>query len=578
MKHKIIFLILTFYTLYGFSQTRFTSNVNRNKVGLNEQFSLTFTINNNGDQFSPPNLSNFSIISGPSTSSSTSIINGKITRENSYSYRLRAKKKGIFNIGPASINSNGKLYTSKVISIQVLNSLPKSNNNSPESIARENVYMKLELSNNNPYLGEQIIATFKLYFSQEIRSLDLIESPNFNGFWHEDYDLGDSYPINNIIIGGVDFQVATIKKVILIPQRSGDLEISSLDIDVPVAIPTNQRDIFGRRRSRMINILCSSATRILNVKKLPTINKPSTFNGAVGEFEFTTRLDRDSIQINESATLSMRISGTGNMRMIDLPKFDIPNDLEAYEPKFTDKIKLTNIGLNGFKRVEYLLIPRNNGIYKVRSESFSFFSPKRKKYISINSKDYVLKVSGDDKSKQDKSMMIYNKEDVSFIGKDILFIKTDTTLTYRNEGLFFGSIIFVILCSGLLTYFILLILIFFLLKKSNLNIYQLIKKNNAKQAIKLLDGRESKLYLSIEQSLQFYFESKWKIGRAKFNKEFIQETLQFKKVDNELIIEIMNLLETCEMARFTDKRGDGIDNDSLLNQTKSILQKLDNYL
>tara|TARA_B100001093_G_scaffold513797_2_gene586449 strand:- start:210 stop:737 length:528 start_codon:yes stop_codon:yes gene_type:complete len=175
-------------------------------------------------------------------------------------------------------------------------------------------------------------------------------------------------------------------------------------------------------------------------------------------------------------------------------------------------------------------------------------------------------------------MMIYNKEDVSFIGKDILFIKTDTTLTYRNEGLFFGSIIFVILCSGLLTYFILLILIFFLLKKSNLNIYQLIKKNNAKQAIKLLDGRESKLYLSIEQSLQFYFESKWKIGRAKFNKEFIQETLQFKKVDNELIIEIMNLLETCEMARFTDKRGDGIDNDSLLNQTKSILQKLDNYL
>jgi hypothetical protein len=135
-----------------------------------------------------------------------------MTRENAYSYKLRAKKKGIFTIGPASIYSNGKLYTSKVISIQVLNSLPKSSNNSPESIARKSVYLKLELSNNNPYAGEQITATFNLYFSQEIRNPDFIETPNFNGFWHEDYDLGDSYPIKRVQIEGIDFQVATLKK------------------------------------------------------------------------------------------------------------------------------------------------------------------------------------------------------------------------------------------------------------------------------------------------------------------------------------------------------------------------------
>tara|TARA_Y100000385_G_C13078818_1_gene632820 strand:+ start:336 stop:2069 length:1734 start_codon:yes stop_codon:yes gene_type:complete len=577
MKHKIIFFIFVLYSIYGYSQTRFTSSVNRNKVALNEQFSLTFTINDRGDQFRPPNLSNFSIISGPSTSSSTSIINGKMTRENAYSYKLRATKKGIFTIGPASIYSNGKLYSSKVISIQVLSSLPKSSNNSPESIARKSVYLELELSNNSPYAGEQITATFNLYFSQEIRNPDFIETPNFNGFWHEDYDLGDSYPIKREQIGGIDFQVATLKKMILIPQRSGDLLISSFDIDVPVAIPTNQRDIFGRRRSRMINIVCSSGTKRLKVKELPNKNKPSNFEGAVGEFEFSTRLDRDSIQINESATFSMRISGTGNMRMIDLPKVDITNDLEAYEPKFTEKIKLNKTGLNGFKRVEYLLIPRNNGIYKVRAESFSYFSPKRKKYISINSKDYTLKVSGTDSSKQDGEMIIYNKEDVTFIGKDILFIKSDTNFSKSNQGLFFGSFLFNILCSGFLLYVIILLLMHFLLKKSILNISPLIKGSYAKQAIKLIEKNETDLYFSIEQSLQFYFESKWNIGRAQFNKEFIKDTLQSKKVNNDLILKISNLLEVCEMARFTIKRSEESDNDSLVRETKSILQSLENY-
>lgn len=577
MKYKIIFLFFALLGMICYSQTSFTSNVDRNKVGLNEQFTLTFTLNDRGDQFRSPNLSNFSIISGPSTSSSTSIINGKMTRENTYSYKLRANKKGIFTIGSASISSNSKLYSSKVISIQVLNTIPKSNNNSPESRARKNVYLRLELSNNTPYVGEQITANFNLYFSQEIRSPELLETPNFNGFWHEDYDLGDTYPINKVQIDGVDFKVATIKKMILIPQKSGDLTISSFDIDVPTAIPTNQRDIFGRRRSRMINIACSSGTKKLLVKELPKKDKPSIFNGAVGEFEFTTRLDRDSIQTNESATLSMRISGTGNMRMIDLPKVDIPNNLEAYEPKFTEKIKINKIGLNGFKRVEYLLIPRNNGKYKVSSEPFSYFSPKRNKYILTKSPEYTLNVSGANTSKQDRGIMIYNKEDVTFIGKDILYIKRDTHLRNRNEGLFFGSFVFGLLCSSFLLYFILLLLIIFLLKKSILNISQFIKGSHAKQAMKFLDKRESKIYFSVEQSLQFYFESKWNLGRVQFNKEFIKQTLQSKKVDKDVIIEISELLEVCEMARFTNKRSHESDKESLVMQTKSILQKLEYY-
>ena len=138
---------------------------------------------------------------------------------------------------------------------------------------------------------------------------------------------------------GKKYQVATLKKLVLIPQRSGNLPIEGMELNVPVAIQTNTRDFFGRPRSRMINIICATNDKNLRVKELPIDGKPFDFSGAVGTFEFTTKLDRDSIEANESASLSMRISGTGNLRMIELPKFDIPNDIEAYEPKYKENIK-----------------------------------------------------------------------------------------------------------------------------------------------------------------------------------------------------------------------------------------------
>ena len=140
------------------AQTVFTASVNKNKVGVNEQFSLTFTVNDSGDKFQAPIFSDFTVLSGPSTSSSTTIINGKVSKENSYTYYLRAKKVGLFTIGSASIRVNGKQYRSSTTSIQVLKSSPKnSTNNTPLAKAKDKVFLELELSNPNPYVCEQII-------------------------------------------------------------------------------------------------------------------------------------------------------------------------------------------------------------------------------------------------------------------------------------------------------------------------------------------------------------------------------------------------------------------------------------
>ena len=579
MKKNLLFLVLVLMNFVIHAQTSFTASVNKNKVGLNEQFSLTYTVNDSGDRFQPPVFYNFTVLSGPSTSSSTSIINGKVSKENSYTYYLRAKKVGLFTIGSASIRVNGKQYRSSTTSIQVLKSPPKnSTNNTPLAKAKENVFLELELSNPNPYVGEQIIATYNLYF-ENIQNPDLLEIPTYNGFWHEDYDLGDNYSVKTIRKNGKSLKVITLKKTVLIPQRSGSLDIGSMDLEVPVAIPTNQRDFFGRTRSRMVNIICSSGNKTLKVKPLPSDGKPSNFSGAVGEFQFTTKLDRDSIQTNESATLSMRVSGTGNMRMLDLPTFDIPNDLEAYEPKYKESIKLQNQGLTGFKRVEYLLIPRNRGTYKVNSGSFNYFNPKTKKYVTVDRPSYTLTVEGGVNGTS--STVVLNnitKEDVSFIGKDILYIKTSLNNLKSSKQSFFGSYSFITLLIIPIVLVIIALILVILLRKSIIDIQQWKNGTASKQAIKILQLNGVNPHIAIVQSLQTFFYKKWDLDRAQFDKERIEELLTENKVDPVIITAVTDILETCEMARFTDvQSSEQTQASSLLSKTKDSIEKLDNY-
>ena len=578
MKKNILLITLLFQSFLLIAQTSFTALVSKNKVGVNEQFSLTFTINENGDRFVAPKLSNFSILAGPSTSSSTTIINGEMSKENSYTYYLRAKKIGIYTIGSAYITVSGKEYRTRNISIQVLKSTPQTTaSHSPESKAKENVFLQLELSDTNPHVGEQIIAEYKLYFSQEIRSPELLEQPTYTGFWHEEFDLGDNYPIKEEVKGGKKYQVATLKKLVLIPQRSGILPIAGMELDVPVAIPTNQRDFFGRRRSRMINIICSTGDKNLHVKELPSVGKPSDFSGAVGTFEFTTNLDRDSIQTNESASLSMRVSGTGNLRMIALPKFDIPNDIEAYEPKYKENIKLRKQGLNGFKREEYLLIPRNKGTYKIASRSFNYFNPKKGKYVSIESPSYTLNVNSSANGST-TTVVVNNitKEDVSFIGKDILYIKTSLSNLKHTKELFFGSTAFIILLIIPISFALIALLIIVLLRKSIIDIEQWKKGNASKQAIKHLLKIGDDKYSSIENALQIFFNKKWNIDRAHFNKETIEQLLAESNVEHSLIEEFTQILEACELARFTSQQSKE-DIDALVQKTKSVIEQLENY-
>jgi hypothetical protein len=410
-----------------------------------------------------------------------------------------------------------------------------------------------------------------------VRSPELLETPTFTGFWHEEFDFGKNYPISETNIKGKKFQVALLKKLVLIPQHSGALPIAPMELEVPVATPTNQRDFFGRRTSRIVNIICSTGKRMLEVKALPKQNMPVDFSGAVGSFEFTTKLDRDSIQTNESANLSLRVSGSGNLRMIELPEFDVPIDIEAYEPKYKENINLEKFGLSGFKREEYLLIPRNKGVYKIGSVRFSYFNPSKEKYITVSSPSYTLKVKGASSANSTPVVLnSFTKEDVNFIGKDILYIKTSLTNVRTSKDYFFGSTAFYLLLFIPLFLVIAVLVILLLSKKSIINLKKFKEGSSAKQAIRVLNDPELELHTAIENSLQTFMFKKWRLKRAQFNKADLLEVFHKKQVPINLINDFNKLIESSEMARFTS--GEYLSNDQDLKAlTIELLEQLENY-
>ena len=413
--------------------------------------------------------------------------------------------------------------------------------------------------------------TYNLYFSQDIRSPELLKESIYQGFWSENIDLGDSYPIVNKTINNKVFKVATIKKVILIPQKVGELNITKMQLDVPVVIKTNQRDIFGRQRSRLINIICSTEDKIINVIELPKKNKPKNFSGAVGNFSFSTKIDIDSTKINESITLSLRVSGDGNLKMFNLPEFIIPSDIETFDPKYNEDIKIGQQGLNGFKRAEYLLIPRNKGTYKIDSINFNYFSLKENDYKTIKKPLFNIYVYGDAPKKEILSQ--FNKEDVKFIGKDILYIKKRGKLYKYNSKLSFYDKLYNLSIPFFLIF--LFISLKYFIKKNNIKFDYIFKGSILKRALKELKNTNSKDLSNVNKSIQIFLELRFQIKKSNFNSNYIKEFLIKNKYEESLIDELIDLIDSYQSLKFSKRK---VNQDFIKNKvdkTKELLTKID---
>lgn len=601
MKLKV--LTLLFVLSIPIAAQTFTASVSHTKVGLDDRFEVLFTFSydevNSLKNFTPPDFSNFLILGGPNQSTSMQFINGVASASRTYSYFLKGKSIGNFTIGSAAADYKGTVYKTETISIEIIKggSQPKQQADvSVDAEIADNLFIRAFADKQRVFNGEQVTVTYKLYTRLNIASqMSVSKLPQYQGFWAEELETSKNILFTTEVYEGKQYRVGILKRVALFPTQTGELSVTPFELNVPVLVQKKRRsgsifddffsDPFGR--SETIEYSAKSNTIKINVQPLPSEGKPSDFSGTVGDFSLSTSIDKNETKTNEPISLKIDITGSGNIKLIEIPEVKLPPGVEKYEPKISEQVNRSG-KVSGKKTVEYLIVPRTPGTKEIPQVQLSFFSPSKKSYVTLTSSPFTINVLQGDRV-FDPNIAGVNKEDIRLLSEDIRYIKTSAgDLRKKGEPL--------ILTLGFWTAvgfpFILLAGIIVIKRRdeklsSNLQLLryqkaQKMAKNRLKAAYSLMNAnQDTAFYTEISLALFGYLEDKLNIPKAEFSLDRAVFELQKRNIDNSLIEQLQNLAQKCEYVRFAPSK-DGITamndmyselSDLIIEIEKSLVSK-----
>ena len=563
MKQKIYYILIlcALMSVSTYAQTpKLVASVSKNKLGLNQRVKIQFTINKQGaDNFQAPNFKNFQIVSGPSQSISQSWVNGSASFSQSYNYIIKPLKKGEFLIPDASIKLNNKILTSKPVKVIVLDpvDIPKDPND-PNYIAQQNVHLVAEISKSSPYVGEGIYVEYRLYVSQNIsvRDFSYTDSPQYNGFWNQDIKIR-GLTTQNGTYNGEQYRYVVLQKALLIPTKSGKLTIDPIEMDIVIGVPTGRGDFFGNPIVKNITKSFASAKKFIRSKELPIEGKPESFNGAVGDFNFIVSSSKNILKSNETATVSVKVTGNGNLKLFELPEIKTPSELEVFTPEQKEKINVTSRGIRGSVTKNYTIVPQFKGKYKIPSTEFSYFDLKEKKYVRLTSEDIFVDVLEGKELVTDSDLASNAKKDIVVTGANFRYIQTSSAFSLANESDFYTSkFYYLILILPLL-----FIPIGIVIAKRNEARSNDILGNKLRKADRLAKkylseakkqlGTKEAFYVALEKALHNYLKAKLRIETSDISKEKITELLKRKSVNESTIRSFIEVFNSCDMARYS---------------------------
>ncbi len=592
MKQKLIFLILLAIPGLLLAQSVSFSSEAPKQVYVGQQFQLTFTINAEGSNFMSPEITNFDILSGPLMSSGQNImnINGKLEYSSSMSYTfiLVSNKAGTFTIPQAIITSKGKRFMSNSVTITVLNQSQRpaqQNQGNTQPQARDqapikddignDVFLKAVVDKSNPYQGELVIVTFKLYTPTNRIQIDAPEKiPSYPGFWAQDL-LKDAtqYPQYTETYNGKRYIVAELRKAALYPQKSGPLTIDQLVQNVIYQVKVKTKSpladdpffgndpffknlmddsFFGSEYQNVRKALHSNPITI-NVKPLPAANRPLDFSGAVGQFSMKAVVDRTEVNTNDGITLRVSVSGTGNLNLIEKPVINFPPDFEVYDPKIIDNFSNKG-GTSGTRTYEYLIIPRASGFFIIDPIQFAYFNPAQRDYTVLSSEKFKLKVRKSSGSAAEANA----QRQVKYLGNDIRYLmEPPLNIHTAGKGLY-GTVLYWMLLGLPVLGFI----IFLILHQRNSHLRgdaMLMQRKKAtriavkrlKKSKKLLDGgQHDAFHEEISFALWGYISQKFNIPMSLLSMDTAREQLESRRVDSALTERFLTTLHDCNYARY----------------------------
>ena len=549
-----------------------------------DNFTVRFVVDARANGFQGPTFKGFSLRSGPNSSSSSSFsfVNGQMTSsvQTVFSYTLAADMVGTFTIDPATCTVDGKKISSQSFTIKVEKSDPNRRQQQQQQqqqrqaynpwdqqprqaseIDSKSLFARASISKSNPYQGEQVIVTYKIYTQVPLSQYAIDKLPGNRGFWAEDLSEGRQVKQYEETVGDRRYQVAEIRRGALFAQQSGALTIEPLDLNV-LAMVQRQRqrtgtiwdlfdDPFFSAREAVERPLSTNRIQV-NVKPLPAA--PEGFTGAVGRFDVQGGLTLDKVKANEAVSYRLTVTGSGNLMLIDAPNPEFPNVFEVYDPQIDDNIKKGDNGVSGSRTFEWVLIPRTQGKYTIPACRFVFFDPATGHYVTKTIDPQEIEVE-----KGDARNIAHagSKDDVRLLNSDINYLHPTGRLHYlRHEdhaGLAFW------LCAVVIVLMTVGILIF---SKRRREAEQDVAGMRMKRAVRLArkrlkraeshlhDADSNAFYEEIYRAIWGCLSDKYNIPLSTLSRDTVTQCLVDKQVPAEQQERIMKVLQEVDLARF----------------------------
>lgn len=556
-------------------------------VAVGQPFGVEFSLNASPKNFEAPEFEGFVVMAGPSKSSSSNvqIINGRMTSEvnHTYSYVLICESEGEFTIGPASVEADGKTYTTRSVTIKAIRESGSQQSGTQQgggrnegqhkesqtaTLADDDVLIVASLDRTNLYKGEPVLVTYKLY-TRVAMNAEGQKMPTFAGFWTQRLNVDQNRWVKEEYEGKI-YDACPVAEYLLFPQQSGRMTVEPMEMSVVARLQVkNPRrgydpfaDFFDVPQIQEVRRTIRSKELVLNVKALPE-GAPASFSGAVGEFEMDVTPPAGEIVANSAVTYGVKISGEGNLSMIQAPQIALPSSFEQYSVRSTESIQTTSRGVSGYRQFEFPMIARAEGDFFIPALEFSYFNPRLAKYVTLTAPEYAIHVTPDTSASASGGpnpalVSGIDKESIKFLGRDIRFIELGSAQLRKTDKLF--------MLSGPYVLIVLLMLLLFGLSLAWLSSRLKEMRNQAtlkgkrankvalarfRMAAKYMNENNTRgFYEEMLKGLWGYLGDKLNIPVADLTKENIREKLSRRGVAAEDVESYVVLISDCEYAQY----------------------------
>ncbi len=573
MQRRFILYLAFLLTVLGVSAANFQLMQPRNVVeGRN--FALTFRLTD-GEANPPaaPELEGCKLLYGPTTSTmqSTEIMNGRMTSTYSidYTFTYRAEKAGEVHVPAVTVSCEGKSLSSRAATFSILpadrnqqsqggyDSGSQSGSASSQAsgrISADDLFVRVSFSKSSVYEQEPVVATIKVYTKYDISSFMVTTQPAFEGFLTEELPVNFESQMEHF--NGQNYQTAVLKRLLLYPQRPGKLSVNSGKYDVTVVqYETVNMGFFRTQRPIERQVTTSSNAAALQVNALPE-PKPAGFSGAVGSFSVETKLEPELLRTNEAAVYSYIVKGRGNIKFLSEPTIQFPSGIDAYTPKTDIQAQVVGgTNMSGTFRTDITFVPQEVGNFTIEGVPFVYFDLDSKSYKSIDVADTPIKVlRGLSSAPAPQQNTIDNTID------DILHIKPinaeDQTFeldySFRQTYYWLAYLLVALILAGVIIVYRRHIRLQSDVVGRRLAKASRVASKRLKAARTFMDRHENdKFFEAVSGALWGYMSDKLSIPASQLTRDNISAKLSDYGLGQEQISGVVDVLDRCEMARFT---------------------------